>query len=157
MREYEAFDRRSLLVDFYISGSAERKREKADNCSIRRCVLINENARERRAKRTRYREVPPLSLFQVKSFRVPFSLLVLRVSPRRENRARIAAILTLIGHRHLFTVVGRPCSPGASAASRRRRLGALLNTVRRWQALTGCNEVGSARVRHRQRASGRSR
>jgi len=73
-----------------------------------------------------------------------FSLLAFGLV-HEERIAHVLRLPLLIGHRHLFTVVGRPCSPGALAASRRRRLGALLNTVRRWQqALTGCNEVGSA-------------
>lgn len=104
------FDRCSLLVDFYTS---ERKREKADNCSIRYCVLINENARGEQSERGSRGTAFIFISGEVVS--CAFSLLAL--GPIHEERvAHVLRLPLLTGHRHLFTVVGRPCSLGASAA-----------------------------------------
>jgi len=135
VREYEVFVRRSLL-DLYTFG----KKEREEGRQLLDTPLLNKWKRTRRAKRTRGTVFIFISdevvshvsshpaLGQVHKKRVAHVLLPFLQDT--DTFSRSLADLALLGHRR-----------------RRRRLGALLNTVRRWQALTGCNEVGSVRAR----------
>lgn len=103
--------------------------------------LINESARGKQGERGLDL---PLSLFQTKSFCTSLSSLLFVKLMKRPAFLSQPPLLT--GHRHLFTVVGEPCSHGAGA---RRRLDALLNTVRDGRNITNRikRSIGSARAK----------
>lgn len=87
VQEYEAFVRRLLLVDLYTSDREEGREE---GRQLFDTPFNNENAREEQSERGR--EAPPLSLFQMKSFRVLLSSLPL--GKPTKGVARIATALT---------------------------------------------------------------
>lgn len=104
--------------------------------------LINESARGEQGERGRDL---PLSLFQMKSFRIP-------LSPLPSGNLMKGPAFVLRGRPYLRGTdtfsrpLAEPCSHGASAAPSSIRC-IIKYGQRRWQALTGYNEVDSARAK----------